>query len=115
MPGVTLYTFYSRLLLPSRQHAADASVVNWRLVKLCDVDTLPRTGESTQVPQWLLGSLASSAPLDRGRAGSVAPQLLLHAVVDGRDVGCRRRRVKAKTVKEGSKKIATKPSKVWPS
>lgn len=76
------------LLLQSRQLAADVSGVNWRLVKLCDVVMFPRTRKSTQVPQWLLGSLAASTPLDWGRSRSVTPQFLFHAVVDGCNVGC---------------------------
>lgn len=37
----------------------------------------------------LLGHLAGASSLDRSAAGGIAPQLLLHAVVHGHDVGCR--------------------------
>lgn len=56
--------------------------------ELWDDVRLRRTRESTQVTQWLLGSLAASTPLDWCGSGSVAPQFLFHAVVDGCNVGC---------------------------
>lgn len=64
-------------------------VVNTQALKDAKLMTSsPRTRKCPQVLRSLLGSLAGAAPPLYGRgSGRVAPQLLLHAVVDRCDVG----------------------------